>query len=182
MKGIVFTEFLEMVEAQYSPAFLEDLIDEVQLSSGGTYTSVGTYPHRELVSLLMRLSARTKIEIPSLMRSYGEFLFDRFKFHYPQFFKPGLSSFDFLRSVEHHIHQEVKKLYADAKLPSFKIEVNNSKHFSMVYKFERPFGDLCEGLIIGCLRYFGDAAGLQRENLQTEPVTRVRFKIFKARA
>ena len=120
MKGIVFTEFLEMVEAQYSPAFLEDLIDEVQLSSGGAYTSVGTYPHRKLVSL--------------------------------------------------------------AKLPSFQIEVNNSKHFSMVYKAERPFGDLCKGLIIGCLRHFGDAAGLRRENLQTEPVTRIRFKIFKARA
>jgi hypothetical protein len=36
VKGIVFTEFLEMVEARYSPALLEDLIDAASAKTCST--------------------------------------------------------------------------------------------------------------------------------------------------
>lgn len=49
MKGIVFVEFLEMVESTFSAEMADDIIDACDLSSGGAYTSVGTYPHSEIV-------------------------------------------------------------------------------------------------------------------------------------
>ena len=45
MKGIVFTEFLEMVEDKFSADMVDDIIDDCDLASGGAYTAVGTYPH-----------------------------------------------------------------------------------------------------------------------------------------
>jgi hypothetical protein len=49
MKGMVFTEFLEMVEAKFSADMVDDIISDSDLPNGGAYTSVGTYDHSELV-------------------------------------------------------------------------------------------------------------------------------------
>lgn len=35
MKGVVFTEFLEMVEARFSADLVDDVIDAANLPSGG---------------------------------------------------------------------------------------------------------------------------------------------------
>lgn len=171
-----------MVEASHSPIFVEDLIEESDLPSKGAYTSVGTYPHCEMVSLVTNLSKRTSVPIPALMKAYGSYLFNRFHLRYPHFFDETLNSFDFLEKVETHIHREVRKLYSDAELPSFIIESKSPDYFSMIYQSKRPFGDLCEGLIWGCLEHFGEVAEVKRQDLQSEPLTQVRFEILKDRA
>ena len=43
MKGIFFTEFLHMVEAQYSVNMVDDIIEAADLPSKGAYTIVGAY-------------------------------------------------------------------------------------------------------------------------------------------
>lgn len=182
MKGIVFTEFLEMVETRHSPALLEDLIDEANLPSKGVYTAVGTYPHCEMFSLVSTLSKTTNVPVAALLKLYGEHLFSRFEVKYPHFFEEAKTCFDFLAAVERHIHKEVLKLYPDAELPSFEIEAHERSYFRMIYRSTRPLGDLCEGLIIGCLKHFGETAEIVREDLQSEPFTRVRFEIFKSGA
>ena len=53
MKGIVFTEFLDMVEERFGYEVVDQIISESKLSTDGIYTSVGTYPHSEIVKLLM---------------------------------------------------------------------------------------------------------------------------------
>jgi len=41
MKGIVFTEFLEMVENKFSPELADRIIEGAEVPSGGVYTAVG---------------------------------------------------------------------------------------------------------------------------------------------
>ena len=55
MKGVVFTEFLEMVEDRFSPEMADRIIEGAELASGGVYTTVGTYDHGEMIQLV-RLS------------------------------------------------------------------------------------------------------------------------------
>lgn len=50
MKGMIFTEFLEMVEEKFSMEMVDQILSESDLPSGGIYTSVGNYPHTEIVS------------------------------------------------------------------------------------------------------------------------------------
>ncbi len=52
MKGMVFTEFLEMVEDRFSPEIADRIITASDLRSGGAYTAVGTYEHSEMIQLV----------------------------------------------------------------------------------------------------------------------------------
>jgi len=78
MKGVVFTEFMDMVEQQFSVDMLDDIIEDAQLPSDGAYTAVGTYPHSEMVALVSALSARSGVAVTVLLRAFGEYLFGRF--------------------------------------------------------------------------------------------------------
>ena len=93
MKGIVFTEFFEMVEQKFGYEMVDTIINSSKLESEGIYTSVGTYPHSEIVQLLMNLSKETKIEPDILLKEFGLYIFDTFYKAYPQFFNTCNSLF-----------------------------------------------------------------------------------------
>lgn len=156
MKGVVFTEFFELVEQTWGLDMIDDLIESCDLPSGGVYTAVGTYDHQEIVQLVVELSRRSEIPVPDLLRTYGEFLFGRFVLLYPKFFGEIDSALDFLEKVENYIHVEVKKLYPDAMLPRFDTTRIDENNLSMVYLSERHLQDVAHGLILGCCKHFGD--------------------------
>ncbi len=177
MKGMVFTELLEMLEDQYGMDFVEDVILECDLPSGGAYTAVGTYNHKELLTLVSAFSQKTEIPIPALVKAYGEYLWTRFTELYPQFFENVSSAIDFLPNVESYIHVEVKKLYPDAELPSFEVEVTSEDSLQLIYRSPRPFQDLAEGLIEACLNHFEDEWDLQKTVIEDEEDPRVQFRV-----
>jgi hypothetical protein len=130
MKGIVFTEFIEMVEQQFSPFVANRLLDESELASGGAYTSVGTYDYRELITLVNKLSEISGLTTSVLIKTYGNYLFGRFLDIYPSFFNRITSAQEFIASVDDIVHLEVLKLYPDAELPHFHIVYTGSTHWS----------------------------------------------------
>lgn len=174
MKGVVFTIFQEMVEDKFGFEVVDQIIENSKLPSGGAYTSVGTYDHGELVSMVVQLSETTKIPVPDLIKVFGEHLFGEFVKGYPAFFENATSAFEFLKNVHGYIHVEVRKLYPDAELPSIDHEVLDSGAFALTYTSTRPFADLAEGLIRSCLTHFGEECDIQREDL-TDDGTSARF-------
>ena len=96
MKGIVFTEFLEMVEQKFGMDMVNDLIDNNSLSSGGVYSAVGTYDHSEMVTLVMDLNKRSGIALPDLLRPLV-LLVQTFQTGYPQMFENANNGFEFCR-------------------------------------------------------------------------------------
>ncbi|HET7798651.1 MAG TPA: heme NO-binding domain-containing protein, partial [Nevskia sp.] len=78
MKGMMFTEFLDMVEARHGLAMKDALIEQAALPNAGAYTSVGSYDHRELLRLAAALSERTGVPMPALMAEYADAVFDLF--------------------------------------------------------------------------------------------------------
>ena len=97
MKGVVFTEFLEMVEDRFSPEMADRIIEGAELPSGGVYTAVGTYDHSEMIQLVSCLSEETGVASAELVRSFGMYLFGRFHTIFPKYFEDVTSSFDFLQ-------------------------------------------------------------------------------------
>ena len=178
MKGIVFTEFFEMVENAYGYEIVDKLISENELPSGGVYTSVGTYDHGEMVKLLTGLSNHSGQDIPSLLKSFALYFFDVLKNGYPHFLEAAGNAFDFLESIETYIHVEVRKLYPDAELPTFETQTVDNNTLEMIYSSERKMADFAEGLLIRSLEYYGEDAELSRTNL-VEDGTRVKFTITK---
>jgi hypothetical protein len=178
MKGVVFTEFLEMAENHYSLAVVDEVIQRAGLSSGGVYTSVGTYPAQEMVSLVTELSAATNTPVPLLLREFGRYLLHRFARGFPQFFEKHDSALDFLEGVEGVIHVEVRKLYTETELPTFECKRNGDR-LTMTYRSPRRLADLAEGLMQGCAEHFQEKIDIARDDLSGGSGEVVRFTLDK---
>jgi Haem-NO-binding len=168
MKGIVFTEFLEMVESKFGYEMVDKIIQDANLPNNGSYTSIGTYPHQEMVSLLMQLHSKTQVEIETLLKTFGGHLFEVFKKSYAPFFSAHTSAFDFLESIENHIHVEVKKLYPDAELPKFETQRVSDNTMKMTYYSDRKMASLAEGLIASTLEHYKQKGKIDTKQVDSE--------------
>lgn len=180
MKGVVFTEFLEMVEQRFSAEVADEIIESTTLASGGAYTAVGTYDHQEMVALVGALSQRSGLAVPALLKAFGEHLFGRFAQNYARLIDPSPDAFAFLSGIETVVHSEVRKLYPDAQLPTFTVEEHGERRMVLRYRSGRHFEDLAEGLIVGCLRHFGEHVTLSRETVGTGAERSERFVLARA--
>ena len=177
MLGVVFTEFVDMVEHTFSADMVDDILDDCDLSSGGAYTAVGSYNHSEIVALVVALSKRADMPVDDLIFAFGKHLLTRFAALYPAFFAAETDPFDFLISIENHIHKEVLKLYPNAELPSVKAKRVDPSTLVLTYVSKRPFSTLARGLITGTFEHYGVDCDLSFEDLSTDDENRVVFTI-----
>jgi len=153
MKGIVFTEFLELVENEFGLEVVQQIIDECELDTEGVYTSVGVYSHKDMFKMVGKLSEIKGIPVPALLTVFGEYFFNTLKDKYPIFVeKPNL--FSFLKSIDQYIHPEVLKLYPEAELPRFDAEIKSDNEMILNYMSSRKMSDLAIGLIKGAANHF----------------------------
>jgi hypothetical protein len=180
MKGMIFTEFLDMVETRFGLAVADRIIEASGGSTGGAYTAVGTYDHREMVRMVTALAEETHIPAGDLVRTYGEHLFSYFVRNYPEMFAGLNSTFQFLEKLDGFIHVEVRKLYVDAELPKFQKETPaDPNEMIMVYRSSRAFAGLAEGLMAGCTAHFGEQISIRKEDLSGGQGIVVRFTLAK---
>lgn len=177
MKGIVFTEFLELVEEKFGLEVADQIIEKSDLSTGGAYTATGTYDHHELVQMVTHLSELTNIGAGALVKVFGEYLFGRLAGSHGVFLEGVESAEQMLRKVHDVIHVEVKKLYPKAELPSFSYSEAEDGRLIMDYESPRGFGDLAEGLMTGCASHFGEEIDIQREDTSGGAGTSIRFTL-----
>lgn len=175
MKGVVFREFSDLVETKFGIETLDRVLTQAELPSGGAYTSVGTYDHREMLQLVTALSAVVQVSAGVLVKSFGQYLFGRLARSFPALLAPYRSLPEFLEQVEGTIHREVRKLYRDAQLPTLQVRLLSSDRMEIIYRSTRPFADLAEGLLLGAAEHFGERVELERENLPGSPATAARF-------
>jgi hypothetical protein len=168
MKGIIFTEFLEMVEGQFGIEVSDAILTETASESGGIYTAIGTYNHAEMFDLVEALHKRTGLEVSELLRTYARYFFKSVVHLYPNFFEHVPTAFVFLESVESHIHKEVLKLYPDAELPSFVTERNGEHELIMYYSSVRKMSDFAHGLILSTLEHFEQQGTIERHLIDDE--------------
>jgi len=177
MKGIVFTEFLDMVGQRYSLDMVDDIIDDAHPPSGGAYTAVGTYSHEEMVALVQALAQRVATGPSQLLQAFGQHLFGRFVQLYPALFENTSGALDLLAGIEDIIHTEVRKLYPDAELPRFQVLAHSARQLVLLYQSSRHFEDLAEGLIRGCCAHFGTHFTLERAATSTDAGRCERFTL-----
>jgi hypothetical protein len=168
MKGIVFTEFLDLVEQHYGYDLVDKILTESHLPSGGVYTSIGTYAYSEMVDLLGHLSRYSGIPVPDLLFLYGKYFFGTILRYYAHFLEDFHSTFDLLPKIDCQIHAEVKKLYPDAELPSFDITISEQDKVEMIYHSSRKMADFAAGLLEASLEHFNEKAHITRENLEPD--------------
>jgi Haem-NO-binding len=179
MKGVVFTEFLEMVEDHFSLRMVDEIIEEAAVPSAGAYTAVGTYPHEEMVALVTALSRRSGMALPDLLHAFGRHLFGRFVRLYPRFFQHQTDALTFMAGIEDIIHAEVLKLYPDAQLPRFDVEAHDYDRLVLIYHSPRHMPQLAMGLIEGCIDHFGQSISVRSEPVGEGMAGSVRFELLR---
>ena len=152
MKGVVFTQFLEMIEDKFGFDTVDDMIEKSGVS--GVYTQAGNYPPGELLEMVNALSVITKISVGDLVLTFGEHLFTILITIYSEPIKKYKNSFEFISNVENVVHPEVKKLYPDSDLPSFELINMTDIEMKIIYKSTKPLMDFAKGLMLGCCKHY----------------------------
>jgi hypothetical protein len=178
MKGIVFTEFLEMVESKFGLETVDTIIESSDLPSEGIYTSVGTYDFNEMVSLITGLSEETGLPAGDLIYAFGLYLFASLGKAHPEVIQSYTSPLMLLYSIEDHIHVHVKKLYPDAELPTFKILEKTDTSISLIYSSSRGLYRLAHGLMEKTFEHFNGKADISYQLLKDNG-TEVKFDIVQ---
>lgn len=166
MKGIVFTEFIGLVEQEFGLETLDAIIQKADLPNEGAYTTVGTYDHQEMVRLVTALSEESNMEIAVLLEVYGKHFFTVLHRSYPGFFKGHDHAFDFFETIENYIHPEVLKLYPDAELPRFETVSRSNEKLELKYISERGLHAFAKGLIESGLEHFEHHGNVEMTELE----------------
>jgi hypothetical protein len=179
MKGIIFTEFMTLVEDKFGLKVLDEVLEGAE--DEGVYTTVGSYDHRNLVKLIIELSNISGIPGTQLQEVFGESVFINLYKTIPN--QAGLkecqSTFQFIRHVEDYIHVEVKKLYPEAKPPSFEFLSESETQMTFDYKSARCMSHVCLGLVKGCANHFNEHIDITTQAIDDEE-KHVRFSLIKA--
>ncbi len=178
MKGIVFSEFFEMVEGQFGFDMVDTIIANAQLPHEGLYVAGGTYPHEEMVKLVVALGQATQTSVPDLLKAYGKYLFHRLIALYPKLAEGKSNPLAFIATVEDYIHIEVRKLYPGAELPRFITVSYSEKELVLDYLSARKMQDFGWGLMEGCAEYYKQPLNIRYEFLENSDA--VRFYIALA--
>lgn len=161
MLGLVFTEFVEMVEDRFSPEVADDMVEAVGGPHGGAYTAVGYYPHQEIVAMVQALSKRSGVPVPTLVRTFGRHLLGRFAVGHSELFARHDALFGFLAAVDGEIHTHVRKLYDQASLPRFTVLERTEHRMLLLYESTRSMEDLAIGLIEGASDHYGESVRVE---------------------
>ena len=178
MKGIVFTEFLDLVEERFGLEMVDAIISQSKLESKGVYTSIGTYSFSELLQLLQNLKIQTGISIDNLLLIYGEHFFSVIETNYKDLLSSYNDPIEMLASIENHIHVEVRKIYTDAELPTFIIKEKTKKTLILIYKSSRSMHHFGLGLMNKTFEHFNSNATIILEKIKKDG-TEVKFIITK---
>jgi hypothetical protein len=163
MKGLVFTYLLEFLEAEHGLVFVDRLLSETDLPSGGAYTVVGTYDASEMIALIGTLSRLTGQSPREVCILAGSALFPRLMESLVDDPAEYASAVSVIESLESIIHVHVRKLYPDAELPRFDTRRLDDDRLEVIYQSSRPFADLAEGLMRGCCDHFGENVEISRD-------------------
>ena len=179
MKGVVFRSFESFVAKRFGDEITEDAMALPSLSTGGAFTNVGDYPPSDFLTLAISVAEQTKTPITELVTDFGEALFHILASAHADMVKAYDNAIALLSVIENVIHRDVRKLYTNAQLPRFDIlDRQGDNYLHMDYSSARPFADLAEGLIKGCLDHFDvkEISSIIREDIKTDG-THSRFKV-----
>ena len=154
MLGIVFTSLVDMLEENISPEFADEVLVEANLENDGAFTAVGYYPFSELQKIMVVLVNKTGRPLNDLLYDYGKYLFTVLSAGHAEMMANRQSVLEILDCLDDDIHVQVRKLYPDADLPSFKVLERTSGTIKMEYHSMHDLYALAEGLIDGAAAYF----------------------------
>lgn len=159
MKGVIFNVLEQVYTDRYDADAWYDLVEAS--NSSGIYTSLGSYPDEELVSLIETAALTAGHEFQEMLRWFGRAALPVLAKKYPHFFAPHREAESLVRSVNEIIHPEVRKLYAGAGCPHFHFGSDEGGRMLIGYNSARQMCRLVEGFVHGVSDYYLQTAEIE---------------------
>ena len=149
---------------------VQEFGDFLEMELGGTAAAaaadeVRRNPRSDLRGLLAGLTRPPGLSDEELLRRFGRRLFPRFAALYPAVFAGVRSWRELLLGTLPSVHDELRKLVPEAEFPSLTCRVLSPEAVEVEYRSPRDLGPLAEGMLLGCLDYFGASGAVSREDL-----------------
>jgi hypothetical protein len=176
MKGFIFTNFIDFVEASHGLEMVDEMITNCNLPSEGIYSTFSSYDFDELVSLLTYVSKKTDVDPEILLEKFGVFVFPYLIGKHSYIIEHYDNALDLIAGIENHIHIEVRKLYNDVDLPTFRIVEKAEKRLSLIYNSSKGLTYFAIGLIKETLNHFKVKGGVTIDK-SFDPKKGVKFDI-----
>jgi len=116
--------------------------------------------------------------MPSILEDFGHACFAKWVTYVPAHFE-NKSLFDILEGVDQFHETEVRKLYPDAELPSFKVERRNEQMLVLRYFSCKPLADLAAGVIKGAADHLGETVAVKHRPVTDAVEPYVRFEVTR---
>lgn len=163
MKGIFFTEFLEMTEKNFGVDITEKIISELGVGNNGVYEAEIGYPCAQFVELCQLLGLEIGNSSTDVAKNFGEYLFSRLVILFRPSFAGNSNIFEFLDQVDDFIHEKMQDSFPALQIPNFRTLKINENTFQISYRTEKILVDLAIGLLMGCQRFFNEELTLNTE-------------------
>ena len=168
MKGVVFTEFLDLVEQRHGLGAVDAMLLAASLPNGGAYTAIGNYDEREIVLLAEALAAQLRRPVDEVLRNYGRHLGTVLVQRFPRAFGNRDSAPAFLASLETSLPEVLQR--CSRLEPSDHGTASGGGPRVLQYTAGRSLGSLAHGLLEGCLVHCRGC-----ESLRVEPFGEVQL-------
>ena len=165
MHGMMFREFFLFVEDATSKGFVKDMLRAAGKPDTNEYDASGPHDQEELIGMMNYLARQTDYKFDEICNDFGRRLFHRFTILHPEVFENQTMALDFLQGIEAHIHKQARTLAPKSNPPSFDVKRRNQGVLVLHYRSERPFADLCAGLIEASLEHFGVNGRVDRQSI-----------------
>jgi hypothetical protein len=178
MKGVIFNLLEEAVREEHGEDTWDDLLESAGLE--GAYTSLGNYPHEDLVKLVGAASEALSIPGDDIVRWFGRRALAMLAERYPKFFEPHRTTRGLLLSLNDIIHPEVRKVYPGAEAPEFDYDLSHDDALVMSYRSSRQLCAFAEGLIEGAAEHYGEKVAIEQSECSKRGGSRCVFRISLA--
>lgn len=160
MKGTIFTSLADMVEDRYGLKSWQAMLDACPLSTGGSYSSGGIYPDKEILCLISQLQEQLDVPLEILLRTFGEYLFVSLSEMHTNYLLSKRTAREFILSIHDEIHRDIEKLYPGTSFPFLEYQADTETSLSVIYRSPRKLCFMAEGLIQGVANQYETDIGL----------------------
>jgi hypothetical protein len=181
MKGIFFTEFLEMAEREYGSPTVEKLISSLDAGYHGVFNADTDYSFNHFYELILLLSQQVMLSPSDIAKNFGEYLFSRMVILYRPQFAGNSDIFRFLEQIDYFIHVKLHEKFPHNGIRDFKTERLNETTFKVSFQSRRELIDLAIGLFMGCQKFFNEDLVLYTETRAEQDKDMVCFTLSKTR-
>ncbi len=165
MKGHIFNLLEQFIEETAGADVMDEIYAACSFTSDGVFVRPGSYPDEDLAEIVEQAVARLGITVPQAHHAFGQWIFP----HLADLVPPDAVKRDHPKEVLmdlDRIHEiELKKLWPDAKPPTFRCEDTGPDTMRIVYDSPRQMFDLLEGVLGSVERHYGLAISFERRLL-----------------